>query len=143
MRVLRSSNDDEMVWLFLRGELDSERFGPGILRAIDERRRAALTTVRGYERREGTASSSSRTSSRRRECRRGPLPAQVVREAMEEVVGDAEDRHAGANLRRYWVELSGGSRLPGEAAAFGARGAAGPLAADRRVVVLVSQPRPR
>jgi hypothetical protein len=68
VHVLRPSNEDEMVWLFLRGELDSQRYGPRIRCTIDEHvllepdlenegenalRRAALTTVRGYESREG------------------------------------------------------------------------------------------
>jgi hypothetical protein len=65
VRVLRPSNEDEMVWVFLRGELDSNRFGPRLRATIDERlllepdlgddaenalRRAALTTLRGVSR---------------------------------------------------------------------------------------------
>lgn len=34
MRALRPSSEDEMVAVFLRGELASERFGPGIERAL-------------------------------------------------------------------------------------------------------------
>ena len=37
MRLLEPSDEDEMLWLFLRGELDSERYGPRIRRTIDER----------------------------------------------------------------------------------------------------------
>lgn len=37
MRVIRSSSEAEMVAVFLRGELDSERFGPRLRETIDQR----------------------------------------------------------------------------------------------------------
>ena len=103
-----------MVWLFLRGELDSERYGPRIRRTIDERlllepdladatenglRRAALTTVRGYESREGLFHG---------------FPddllwtwAELEPDEVLEVLYIEYD---------YWVELSRGSRKPSDAA---------------------------
>ena len=103
-----------MVWLFLRGELDSERYGPRIRRTIDERallepdlenkgenalRRAALTTVRGYESREGLFHG---------------FPHDVLWSWAEldpdEVL---EIRYIDYD---YWVELSRGSRRPTDAA---------------------------
>ena len=102
-----------MVWLFLRGELDSERYGPRIRRTIDERvllgpdldnegenalRRAALTTVRGYEAREGLFHG---------------FPGDVLWWAELEPAEVLEVRYIEYD---YWVELSRGSRRPSDAA---------------------------
>jgi hypothetical protein len=114
VRVLGPSNEEAMVWLFLRGELDSERYGSRIRGVIDERlllepdlddvrqnalRRAALTTVRGYESREGLFHG---------------FPDDVrwtwAELSPEEVL---EVRYIEYD---YWVELSAGSRRPSDAA---------------------------
>lgn len=103
-----------MVWVFLRGELASERFGPGIRRAIDERllhdpdlederenelRRAALTTLRGYDRREGLFQGFPDDLLWERAAL---TPDEVL--AVHYIEYD------------YWVELSGGTRRPDDAA---------------------------
>lgn len=103
-----------MVWVFLRGELESERFGPGIRRAIDERllrepdledarendlRRAALTRLRGYDRREGLFHGFPDDVRWER--------AALTRDELLTVEYIEYD---------YWVELSGGTRRPGDAA---------------------------
>jgi hypothetical protein len=114
VRVLGPSNEDEMVWLFLRGELDSQRYGPRIRQALDERlllepdledarqnalRRGALTTVRGYDSREGLFHG---------------FPDDVQWNWAEldpdEVLGVRYIQYD------YWVELSRGSRRPADAA---------------------------
>jgi hypothetical protein len=40
MRIVAPSSEDEMIAAFLRGELDSERFGPALLEGL---RRSGLT----------------------------------------------------------------------------------------------------
>lgn len=115
MRVIRPSSEAEMVAVFLRGELGSERFGPGIRTAIDERlllepdledegenalRRAALTTLRGYDSRVGLFHGFPDDT---RWERAALTPEEVL--AIRYIEYD------------YWVELSGGSRLPLDAAA--------------------------
>jgi hypothetical protein len=104
-----------MVAVFLRGELDSERFGPRLRATIDEHlllepdledegenalRRAALTTLRGYETREGLFHGF-------------PDGIRWERVALtpEEVLGIRYIEYD------YWLELSGGSRRPADAAA--------------------------
>jgi hypothetical protein len=114
VRVLRPSNEDEMVWVFLRGELDSNRFGPRLRATIDERlllepdlgddaenalRRAALTTLRGFESREGLFHA---------------FPDDVRWEWV--TLTPAEVLALRYIEYDYWVELSGGSRLPTDAA---------------------------
>ena len=114
MRMIRPSSEEEMVAVFLRGELDSERFGPGVRAAIDERllleadledegqnalRRAALTKLRGYESREGLFHGLPDDI---RWERAALTPEEVL--AVRYIEYD------------YWVELSGGTRLPLDAA---------------------------
>jgi hypothetical protein len=104
-----------MVAVFLRGELGSDRFGPGVRAAIDERlllepdledesenalRRAALTALRGYESRAGLFHGFPDDL---RWERAALTPEEVL--AIRYIEYD------------YWVELSGGSRLPLDAAA--------------------------
>jgi len=112
--MCRPSSEDEMVWLFLRGELDSERWGLRIRSTIDERmllepdleddaenaqRRAALTAVRGYESREGLFHG---------------FPHDVVWSWAELEPDEVlEIRYIDYD---YWVELSRGSRGPADAA---------------------------
>ena len=119
MRVIRASSEDEMVAVFLRGELLSDRFGETVRGALaqagageevvlnanldDARenalRREVLGTARGYGRREGVF---------------GGFPDDVRWEramlAPDEVLAIRFIDYD------YWVELSGGSRLPTDAA---------------------------
>ncbi len=114
MRVVRASSEEAMIAVFLRGELDSERFGPGVRAAIDERlllepnledegqntlRRAALTKLRGYEARVGLFHGLPDDI---RWERAALTPEEVL--AVRYIEYD------------YWVELSGGTRLPLDAA---------------------------
>jgi hypothetical protein len=114
MRVIGRSSEAEMVAVFLRGELESERFGAGVRAAIDERlllepdledegqnavRRAALTELRGYESREGLFHGFPDDM---RWERAALTPEEVL--AVRYIEYD------------YWVELSGGTRLPLDAA---------------------------
>ena len=114
MRVIGRSSEAEMVAVFLRGELDSERFGPGVRSAIDEQlllepdledegqnavRRAALTELRGYGSREGLFHGFPDDM---RWERAALTPDEVL--AVRYIEYD------------YWVELSGGTRLPQDAA---------------------------
>lgn len=113
VRAIRPSSENEMIAVFLRGELTSPRFGAGIRHAVSERllvqpdlddagenaiRRAALTAVRGYDTREGVF---------------GRFPDDVDWEwvglAPEEVLSIRYIDYS------YWVELTGGSRRPTDA----------------------------
>ena len=104
-----------MVATFLRGELDSERFGPGVRAAIDERlllepdledeaenaqRRGTLEALRAYESRQGLFHGF-------------PADMRWERAALtpDEVLGLRYIQYS------FWNELSGGSRLPADAAA--------------------------
>jgi hypothetical protein len=115
VRVIRSSSEAEMIAVFLRGELDSERFGSRLRATIDERllvdpdledveqnavRRAALTTLRGYQPREGLFHGFPHDLLWERAAL---TPDEVL--AVRYIDYD------------YWVELSGGTRLPLDAAA--------------------------
>ena len=114
MRVIRSSSEADMVAVFLRGELGSKRFGPRVRATIDPRllldpelddegqnavRRAALTTLRGYESREGLFHGFPHDMLWQRAAL---TPEDVL--AVRYIDYD------------YWVELSGGTRLPVDAA---------------------------
>lgn len=119
MRFLRESNEDEMVAVFLRGELTSERFGPALRDLLRARRQP-----------ENVLTDPDLTDRRANEIRRALLAT---------TRGYGEDRelfeHFPARLRwawghlaaaelacvryieySYWNELSGGSRLPVDAA---------------------------
>ena len=114
MRVIRPSTEDEIIWLFLRGELPSERVGPAMRGAIDERlllepdlrdesqnalRRAALTQLRGYGSREGLFHGFP-------DDMQWEWAALTPEEALAVHYIEYD----------YWVELSGGSRAPLDAA---------------------------
>jgi hypothetical protein len=122
MRILRESSEDEMIACFLHGELTSRRFGPGL--------RAALTEAGLSERLLAEADLGDENENRARRdllgAARGygqnrdvfdedfPAPASVhwIR---------AELSQAELALVRYidysyWNELSGGTRLPADAA---------------------------
>lgn len=119
MRVLREGNEDEMIALFLQGELSSERFGPALREALlacgepeallarpdlndhraNQARRALLASMRGYgEDRELFEH----------------FPTDVRWERARLTVTElARVRYVEYS---YWNELSGGSRLPTDAA---------------------------
>src|SRR5918995_15000 len=119
MRVIRASSDDEMVAVFLRGELLSDRFGETVREGLagagvgedvildadleDARenalRREILGTARGFDRPEGLFWGFPDDV---RWQRAALAPAEVL--AIRFIDYD------------YWVELSGGSRLPTDAA---------------------------
>jgi hypothetical protein len=114
VRVIRPSSEAEVVATFLRGELDSERFGAGIRAAVGERlllepnlddeeenalRTGALETVRGYESRIGLFHAF-------------PDDVRWERAALtpDEVLALRYIDYS------FWNELSGGSRLATDAA---------------------------
>jgi len=120
MRVLRKSSEDEMVACFLQGELSSQRFGPAIRHELvacgrseelltspdltDPRanrvRRALLAATRGY--------------GENRELFDEDFPSDVRWVWAELSPGEmARVRYIEYS---YWTELSGGSRLPTDAA---------------------------
>jgi hypothetical protein len=127
MRVVGPSSEDEMVAVFLRGELSSSRFGPHIRRALlevevqerviadprvddeaeNDARRRVLDHTRAYSRKEGLF---------------GGFPGDVT---WQRVALTAEDL---AKVRYidydYWIELSGGSRLALDGARNARAGAA-------------------
>jgi hypothetical protein len=119
VRVIRNSSEDEMIALFLLGELGSERFGRGIRSALDaasqtealitaadlsdvdqnRARRAILAAARGY-------------GENRDVFERFPARVRWVRAML------APSELAGVRYidYSYWNELSGGSRLASDAA---------------------------
>jgi hypothetical protein len=119
MRIVRESNEAEMVAVFLRGELFSERFGPAVRDALlvcggperfliepdlndgraNQARRAVLAATRGYgEDRELFEH----------------FPAKVRWERIELTPPElARVRYVEYS---YWNELTLGSRLPADAA---------------------------
>lgn len=119
MRIIGDSSDDEMVACFLHGELASERFGAGVRRALaaagqpeslltdadltdqaaNRARRDLLAATRGYgENRDVFEDFPSRA----RWIRAVLTPRELARVRYIEY--------------SYWNELSGGSRLPLDAA---------------------------
>jgi hypothetical protein len=119
MRVLRAIAEDEMVAVFLRGELDSSRYGeqlrgfltrdgrdPAVLRRPDlddpeanAYRRGLLEEYRGYERREGLF---------------GGFPQRV--EWYRAVLSRDEVLDILFIDWDWWLEISDGTRRPREAA---------------------------
>jgi hypothetical protein len=119
MRVVGPSSEDEMVAIFLRGELESERFGAATRNALarvgapddlvtapdlshpaeNALRRRLLTDTRAYDTRDGVF---------------GGFP----RDVLWERVVLAREELAGVRYIdwSYWLELSGGSRSPVESA---------------------------
>lgn len=117
--MLRASSEAEMVACFLRGELSSDRFGPAIRDALvasgqseelltrpdlgdasaNRARRAVLAATRGY--------------GENRELFEG-FPARV--RWISAVLTRAEVSRVRYMDYSYWIELSGGSRLPVDAA---------------------------
>jgi hypothetical protein len=119
VHVVRDSGEDEMIALFLFGELTSERFGEGIRVALgaagqaetlitaadlgdaaqNRARRAILAATRGYgENRDVFENFPARV----RWVRAMLAPGELARVRYIEY--------------SYWNELSGGSRLPSDAA---------------------------
>jgi hypothetical protein len=119
VQILDASSDDEMVATFLRGELSSERFGGDIRRCLassgqperlithpdlldaeaNAARRTVLAATRGYgENRELFTD----------------FPAQVT--WCRAILGPGEIARVRYMDYSYWYEISGGSRLPADAA---------------------------
>ena len=119
VRVIGDSSEDEMVACFLLGELTSQRFGPGIRQALaaagkserllteadladpaaNQARRDLLAATRGYgENRDVFEDFPGKV----RWIRAVLTPDELARVRYIEY--------------SYWNELSGGSRLPGDAA---------------------------
>lgn len=122
MRILGESSEDEMIACFLQGELTSHRFGPGLHAALnaadlptrlvtdadlgneDENRarRELLAVTRGYGQGRDVFDESFPASSSVRWVRAELEPAELARVRYIDY--------------SYWNELSGGSRLPADAA---------------------------
>ncbi len=120
MRILGTSSDDEMVATFLRGELSSGRFGADI--------RACLASCGQPERllTSPDLSDADANAARRRvlAATRGygedrelfiDFPAQVT--WIRAVLRAGEIARVRYMDYSYWYEISGGSRLPADAAA--------------------------
>jgi hypothetical protein len=119
VRVVRDSSEDEMIALFLLGELSSERFGGGIRTALDaagqeetlitaadlgdadqnRARRATLAATRGYGENWDVFENFP---ARVRWIRAMLAPGELARVRYMDY--------------SYWNELSGGSRLASDAA---------------------------
>lgn len=122
MRILGGSSEAEMIACFLGGELSSERFGPGL--------RAALSAA-GLSERLLTAPdlSDEKENHARRELLGATRGYGQSRDVFDESFPDPDSvRWVRAELSQaelatvryidysYWNELSGGSRLPIDAA---------------------------
>jgi pimeloyl-ACP methyl ester carboxylesterase len=119
VRIIRESSEDEMVACFLLGELTSPRFGEGIRRAL-----AAAGAS------EGLLTAADLTDQAANRVRRGLLTATrgygENRDVFEDFPGRVRWIRAVLTPEElacvryieysYWNELSGGSRLPGDAA---------------------------
>lgn len=122
MRILGESSENEMIACFLRGELTSERFGPGL--------QAALNAIGGSERLVSEPNLSDETENRlRRDLlaatrgygqNRDVFDEDFPRPSSVRWVRAELDRHELARVRyiddSYWNALSDGSRLPADAA---------------------------
>jgi hypothetical protein len=119
MRIAAPSSEDEMIAVFLRGELESERFGAALAEGLGRRgadaglltapdlgdaeenalRRELLEETRAYRRREGLF---------------GGFPDDVqwdrVTLTPDELIAVRYINYS------YWIELSGGTRRPQDAA---------------------------
>jgi hypothetical protein len=119
MRLLGPSSEAEMIACFLGAELTSTRFGPAIQAALaanghptsllthpdvsnanENAARALLALTRGY--------------GEHRELFDGTFPAKVTWTRAE--LTPAELTHVRYMDYSYWIELSGGTRLPADAA---------------------------
>jgi hypothetical protein len=119
VRVIRDSSEDEMIALFLLGELNSERFGSGIRNALDAASQtAALITAADLgdadqNRARRTILATTRGYGENRDVFEN-FPARVhwvrVMLAPSELAGVRYIDYS------YWNELSGGSRLAADAA---------------------------
>jgi hypothetical protein len=119
VRVIGPSSEDEMVAVFLRGELDSDRFGAAIRRAL-ERAGVSDRVLRAPELSDATENALRRrllTDTRAYDIRDGVFGGFPDDVRWERVMLD-RDELAGVRYIdwSYWVELSGGSRSPVDAA---------------------------
>lgn len=119
MRRLSSVSEEEMIALFLRCELDSERFGADLLDAL-EQQRLALSIIESPD-----LSDDVENRQRRNllgEIRGFKRNASLFRMFPDEVhwsrvmLTEQELQEVLYTSYDYWVELSGGSRSPADAA---------------------------
>ncbi len=121
MRVLRESGSDEMVACFLAGEISSPRFGPAIRRELAERgeSEALLTgadlTDRRQNRTRRALLAATRGYGEDRDLFDGGFPTGDVRWVWALLAPEDLARVRYVEYS-YWNELSGGSRLPVDAA---------------------------
>jgi len=108
-----------MVAVFLRGELGSDRFGPGVVEALRSRgATAALVTAPDLADAAENALRREVLDETREYTRRVGLFGGFPRDVAWSRVGLTRDEVAAVRYIdwSYWLELSGGSRLPSDAA---------------------------
>lgn len=119
MRVVAQSSEDEMVAVFLRGELGSERFGPSVREALTRAGAPAqvVTCPNLADARENALRRRLLTETRANDTRDGVFggfPDDVRWERVVLARSELVDvRYIDWD---YWLELSGGSRSPVDAA---------------------------
>ncbi|MGW6788417.1 hypothetical protein [Streptomyces chartreusis] len=120
MRVLGLSSEDEMIACFLSGELSSQRFGQGLRSRLVEAGQAEqllthpdLSDAGANLARRGLLAATRGYGENRDLFENFPAPVTWTRALLsgEEVAGARYIDYS------YWVELSGGSRRPIDAAA--------------------------
>ena len=118
MRLVAPSSENEMIALFLRAELDSERFGPSLAIAL-ERGGADASLLRSPDLEDSTENALRRRlleetrAYSRREGLFGGFPHDVRWERVALTRDELSDvRYINYS---YWIELSRGTRRPAEA----------------------------
>lgn len=119
MHIIGPSSEEEMVAVFLRGELDSDRFGGAIREAL-ARARARDDVVRTPDLGDGSENALRRrllTETRAYETRDGVFGGFPDDVHWQRVVLVRQELVAVRYIDwDYWLELSGGSRSPADAA---------------------------
>lgn len=122
MRILSNSSEAEMIACFLRGELTSRRFGPGLRAALTE---AGLSerlvanpdlSDEHQNRARGDLLGVTRGYGQNRDVFDESFPAKAGVRWVRAELSQAELARVRYIDDSYWNELSGGSRLPVEAA---------------------------
>lgn len=122
MRILGESSEDEMIACFLQGELTSHRFGPALRAALAEAGRSERLVV------DAELSDENENRARRdllavtrgygqgRDVFDEDFPPLASVRWVRAELGQAELARVRYIDYSYWNELSGGSRLPADAA---------------------------